>query len=557
MEKDEKTTVFTVDKEVKKTNTKKADVDKASTKAKTVKSIEKPKAEVKKESSKQKEPNKQKGDGKEKKPNPNEPKWKTILKDVRTYFVAVFAIIMIIFMYQIWKINMLPMKFLIPVCIVLLLIAAGLMWMQYSHKINKFNRILGKGLMVIFSILMIVGCVYLSQANTAIDKVTVEAGDKEYEVVSVVVKKENKAEELMDVKSGTFAIPDKIDQEHTKATVEDINKQLSTTIKTETFTNTNDQAQALLDDKVDAMILNEAYRSLLDEKFPSFDEDTKVIYTYKIEKEVKEIGKKANVITDPYNIYISGIDTYGPIATKSRSDVNMIATVNPTTKEILLTSIPRDFYVAQTCQGNAQDKLTHTGIFGVDCTVESMQNFTGLTFNYYVRVNFSSLENIVDAIGGIDIYNQMAFYSGVDGTFIPGGDIHLNGNTALKFARERHAYADGDRQRGRNQMIVLEGIIQKATSPAIITGYSGIMEAVGDSFQTNMTKDEMTSIIKDQLDNGGSWNIQQQSVTGEGGTDWTPANGFNAYVMYPDQTSVNTALANIKAVMAGQTVTLE
>lgn len=522
MEKEEKTTVFTVDKEAKRQN---------------------------KNDSKQ-EPNK-------KKPSSNEPKWKTILKDVRTYFVVMFAIIMAVFMYEIWAINMLPIKFLIPVCIVLFLIAAGLIWMQYSNKINKFNRILGKGLIIIISIVMIVGVVYLSQANTAIDKVTVQAGDKEYEVISVVVKKDNKAEELKNIKDGTFAIPDKIDQEHTKATVEDINKQLSTTIKTETFTNTNDQAQALMDDKVDAMILNEAYRSLLDEKFPSFEEDTKVIYTFKIEKEVKEVGKKVNILTDPYNIYISGIDTYGPIATNSRSDVNMIATVNPTTKEILLTSIPRDYYVAQTCQGNAQDKLTHTGIFGIDCTVESMQNFTGLTFNYYVRVNFSSLENIVDAIGGIDIYNQMAFYSGVDGTFIPGGDIHLYGNLALKFARERHAYADGDRQRGRNQMIVLEGIIQKATSPAIITGYSGIMEAVGDSFQTNMTKDEMTSIIKDQLDNGGSWNIQQQSVTGEGGTDWTPANGFNAYVMYPDQASVDAALANIKAVTAGQVVTVE
>lgn len=548
MEKEEKTTVFTVDKEVKKQTAKKEKVEKADAK-KT--NVEKTKVEAKKESSKHK------GEGKDKKPDPNEPKWKTILKDVRTYFVAIFAIIMAVFMYEIWAINMLPIKFLIPVCIVLLLIAAGLIWMQYSNKINKFNRMLGKGLMVIFSVVMIVGVVYLSQANTAIDKVTVQAGDKEYEIISVVVKKDNKAEELKDIKDGTFAIPDKIDQEHTKATVEDINKQLSTTIKTETFTNTNDQAQALMDDKVDAMILNEAYRSLLDEKFPSYETDTKVIYTFKIEKEVKEIGKKANVLVDPYNIYISGIDTYGPIATNSRSDVNMIATVNPTTKEILLTSIPRDYYVAQTCQGNAQDKLTHTGIFGIDCTVESMQNFTGLTFNYYVRVNFSSLENIVDAIGGIDIYNQMAFYSGVDGTFIPGGDIHLYGNLALKFARERHAYADGDRQRGRNQMIVLEGIIQKATSPAIITGYSGIMEAVGDSFQTNMTKDEMTSIIKAQLDNGGSWNIQQQSVTGEGGTDWTPANGFNAYVMYPDQASVDAALANIKAVMAGQVVTVE
>lgn len=489
--------------------------------------------------------------------NIDEPKWKVILKDVRTYFMLLLFLPMLYLLYEVISFNVLPMKYLIPAILVLLLISAGLVWLQYSKKVNKINNILGKAMIVILSILMCVGCVYLGQANTAIDEVTVKEGDTEYEVISVVVKKESKAEELKDLKDGVFAIPEKMDEENTKATIEDINTQLNKTITTAPYGNTNEQAGALMDDKVDAMILNEAYRSLLEENYPKFDAETKIIYTFKIAKEVKKIGEGVDVLTNPYNVYISGIDTYGPIATNSRSDVNMIATINPKTKQIMLTSVPRDFYVAQTCQGNQKDKLTHTGIFGVGCTVESMQNFTGLTFNYYVRVNFSSLEAIVDAIGGIDIYNQFGFYSGVDGTLIPGGDIHVNGNTALKFARERHAYADGDRQRGRNQMIVLEGIISKATSPAIITGYSGIMNAVGSSFQTNMTKDEMTSIIKDQLDNGGSWSIQQQSVTGGGGTDWTPANGFNAYVMYPDTDSVNTALANIKTIMDGGNITLE
>lgn len=497
---------------------------------------------------------------KSEKPSKQQPKskWKRILSDVRIYFLAVLYIVMAGFIFQAWNISMFPIKYLIPASIFLVLICVAMWWLQYSKRIGKVNRILGKVLIAILVIVLGVGNVYFYQTSHMISKVTVEAGDTEYEYISVVVKKENSAEELKDMKNGIFAIPEKIDTENTEKTIKDINDQLKLTIKTSKYANTNDQAEALMDDKVDAMILNEAYRSLLDENYPTFEFDTKIIYTYKIPKVVKEIGNKVvDVNSTPYNVYISGIDTYGPISAKSRSDVNMIATINPTTHQVLLTSIPRDYYVAQTCQGGQQDKLTHTGIFGVDCTIESMESFTGLKFNYYVRVNFSSVESIVNAIGGIDVYNQMSFNSGVDGTFIPGGDIHMNGNIALKFARERHAYADGDRQRGRNQMIVLEAIIDKAISPTIISAYSDIMSAVGDTFQTNMTADEMSSIVKKQLNDGASWTVQQQSVTGSGGTDWTPANGFNAYVMYPDQTSVDTALANINTIMDGGSVTLE
>ena len=172
--------------------------------------------------------------------------------------------------------------------------------------------------------------------------------------------------------------------------------------------------------------------------------------------------------------------------------------------------------------------------------------------NYYARVNFSSLEDIVDAIGGIDVYNEIGFNSGVDGTLIPAGNVHMDGSTALKFSRERHAYADGDRQRGRNQMIVLSAIIDKATSPAIITGYSSIMNTVGDTFQSNMDSDEMVSLIKMQLNEGGSWHITSQSVDGNGANGiWSPANQSYSYMMYPDMDSVNAALLEIQKVMDG------
>lgn len=474
---------------------------------------------------------------------------KDIFTNINTYFIVALAASMIAFSINLISFQVLPMKYIIMIILAFLVLVAGLIWVLFSKRIAKINRILTNVLITVITVILCVGCWYFQQANQAIDHITIETGDKEYEVISVVVTKDNPAEELKDVAEGTFAIPEKIDEEHTKLTLEDIEKQLKQSVKTKSYVSISEEATALLDEEADAMILNEAYRSLLDEDHPKFDTVTKVIYTFKIEKEVKKIGSQVDVNRDPYNIYISGIDTYGPIATKSRSDVNMIATINPQTHEILLTSIPRDYYVAQTCQGNQYDKLTHTGIFGVDCTVESVENFLGISINYYGRVNFSSLENIVDAIGGIDVYNEIGFYSGVDGELIPAGYLHMYGSTALKFARERHAYADGDRQRGRNQMIVLEAILDQAMSPAIITGYSGIMDAMSENFQTNMTKAEMTSIIRRQIDEGGNWTITQQSVNGAGSTEWCPANGTYSYVMIPDDATVSAAIQKIQAVM--------
>lgn len=471
-------------------------------------------------------------------------------KDIRTYFVGILFLFSIAFIYQMWDLDLIPMKYFLPAVLVLAVLNFVLWWLQFGKQVSKLNKMLGKLLIIILATVLGVGNVFAYQARVALGKVN---STDEYEVISVVVKKQSSAEKLKDVKDGTFSITDSIDRENTQKTITDINKELDTTITTRSYENLNAQADGLYNDESDAMILNEAYRSLLDEEHPSFQEDTKVIYTFRIKKEVKSLGKKVDVTKEPFNVYISGIDTYGPIATKSRSDVNMIASVNPITHQVLLTSIPRDYYIAQTCQNNEKDKLTHTGIFGVDCTIESMEQFTGLTFNYYARVNFSSLENIVDAIGGIDIYNEIGFSSGVDGTYIEAGNIHMDGNTALKFSRERHAYADGDRQRGRNQMMVLSAIIDKVSSPAILTGYSGIMSAVGNSFQSNMDSDEMTSIVKKQINDNSDWTVIQQSITGVGESGvWSPANQSYSYMMYPDMDSVNQALVNIQKLMDGE-----
>lgn len=476
---------------------------------------------------------------------------KPLWKNLGTYFIAVLFMISIIFVYQIWNLNMIPIKYLLPGLVVFALLLLGLWWLQFGKKVNNVNKNLGKALIVIISVLLCVGNVLVYQARSALGKVSDTGSDTE--VISVVVKKENSAAAIGDIKDGTLGITSTIDYANTQKALSDINTQAGSTIKTAPFDNLNKAADALYDGSVDAMVLNEAYRSTLDEAHPTFNDDTKVIYTYKIETETVDIAEKVDVTDTPFNVYISGIDTYGDIATRSRSDVNMLATVNPKTKQVLLTSIPRDYYVAQTCQSNQKDKLTHTGIFGVDCTVSTMEQFTGLTINYYARVNFSSLVSIVDAIGGVTVNNPNDFSAG--GYHYAIGNIDLNGAQALAFSRERYSFADGDRQRGRNQMIVLTGIINKATSPAIITGYSSIMSAIGNSFQTNMTSNEMSSLVKMQLSEGGSWNIVQQSFNGAGENGvWSPANHTYSYMMYPDMDSVNAGLAKIKQVINGEII---
>lgn len=231
----------------------------------------------------------------------------------------------------------------------------------------------------------------------------------------------------------------------------------------------------------------------------------------------------------------------------------MIATVNPKTHQVLLTSIPRDYYVPQPCQGGQTDKLTHTGIFGVDCTVETVENYFGIDINYYVRVNFSSVENIVDALGGINVDSPIAFNA--LGYSFSAGTNSLNGKEALAFSRERYSLGGGDRDRGKNQMRVITGIINKAISPSIITNYTSILDAVSGSFQTNMSNNEMTSLIKMQINDMSGWDIEQISVNGTGnGSAWSPANGFNSWVMEPNVNTVKRAVEVIKKVENGEDV---
>ena len=271
-------------------------------------------------------------------------------------------------------------------------------------------------------------------------------------------------------------------------------------------------------------------------------------------------GGASRVMTavSPFNVYISGTDTEGEqVPVNSRSDVNLIATVNPLKKEILLTSIPRDYYVETVCEpdmgcmNGQMDKLTHTGLHGVETTEMTLEKLLGITINYNAKINFASLTNVVNELGGVDLYNPNEFTSTHGNYYFPVGNIHLSGEEVIGFVRERYSFADGDRERGRNQMRVLTAIINKAASPSSLGNLPAILSSASETVQTNMTIGDMAGVAMSQLF-GGHWTIYQYSLTGPGGTDYAAELGDNAYVMYQDADSIAQGKANIEAVEKGE-----
>ena len=256
---------------------------------------------------------------------------------------------------------------------------------------------------------------------------------------------------------------------------------------------------------------------------------------------VKSANKTATAdVTKPFAIYVSGIDTYGAVSKTSRSDVNIIIAVNPATNKILLVNTPRDYYVQLHGTTGVKDKLTHAGIYGVDTSVKTLEDLYGIDINYNVRINFTSLEKVVDQIGGVDVQSEQNFSSG--GVQFTAGTNHLNGKQALAFSRERYSFEGGDRTRGQNQMKVITAIIQKMSEPSMVLQANGILNAVNGVFETNMPTSDITKLIRGQLNTAAKWTVTSTSVDGSGASEPTYSMGAQRlYVMIPNEASLQTA----------------
>lgn len=370
---------------------------------------------------------------------------------------------------------------------------------------------------------------------------------------SVIVLKDKDFKKLSDLYDKKLAYYDDGSPENDKA-IDKVRKKVE--VEAVPYEDTHKMAMDLLDGKVDSVLLENSYIDILNESIErgdsSFSDVIKKIYGFVVFTKTNDISKDINVTKEPFNVYISGIDTYGEISSVSRSDVNMVVTVNPQTQQILLTSIPRDYYVKLHGRSGYRDKLTHAGLYGVDMSIQTIEDLLDIDINYYVKVNFSSVVNIVNALDGVKVYSDKDFTS-IDNYHYSSGENNLNGEEALSFARERKAFATGDRQRIRNQQALLSAIFDKVTSKTIITRYAKFLDSISGSFVTNMKTSRLTSFVRLQLEKNYSWNLVMNSLAGLDSKNYTySASSVKSYVMNPIDDSVSYAHELIDDVINGE-----
>jgi len=444
------------------------------------------------------------------------------------------------------SLGVLPLKYLILLLVVLGFIYFGIGKVVFSKKIRVWVKITIDVICVILIGLYLFGYYYLNSTLNFMNNI--KADDYQIETFYVLVNKDSKYEDINDLKNKTLGIIKERNNNYNKA-LKEVKKKVK--INEKEYNDYVDISKDLLNDEIDAMLLSSSYKSILEDLLSDFNSNIKIIKTIDIKTKSQVKVNKKNVTKESFNIYISGVDVYGDVTTLARSDVNMIITVNPKTHNILLTSIPRDYYV-DLYGTNSKDKLTHAGMYGIESSINSVGNLLDLDIDYYVKVNFTSVINLVDAIGGIDVYSDTAFTSAIDGNcYYRYGTNHLNGKCALAYSRERYAYIDGDRHRVKNQQDVIAAIMNKAlSSKTLITKYTNILESMGNSFQTSMPTDSIYDLINMQLNSMPSWNFDTYSLNGYDSNNTTYTFGSQQlYVMEPDMSTVKTAKDKIDYVM--------
>lgn len=462
--------------------------------------------------------------------------------------------------------GMLSNLYLIILMVVLIVLNAVSVIVQLPLRRNKAGKLIMGIVLLLLSGAMLYGVVAVNSVQSALSKIVGKM--TETEITEVRVMNDNPATSMGDTRGYTFGYIADADTKNTQSILDEISKSFGT-IKSKGYDSMTALADALYDDEVDAILINQGYVDLLTEKdgYTDFRDQTRVLYTYTTTHEVDPIVPNTSITKEPFVVYCSGIDArVDDISAKSRSDVNILAVVNPTTKQILLVNTPRDYYLPLARNGEL-DKLTHAGLYGIDESMKVLGNLYGVQADYYVRVNFAGLVKIVDALGGVDIESDANFSCVPMETPDGNGDYtyqkysftkginHVNGSQALAFARERKAFADGDNRRGQHQMTVIKAIVNKACSSAVLTKYQELLKAASDAFITNMPYADISSLVQMQLGDMADWNITTYAVSGEGSTEYCYALGDKAWVMIKDSSKVNTAKNMIQQVINGEVPT--
>ena len=433
----------------------------------------------------------------------------------------------------------------------------------------------------VLAIVMICGCVVISKVANDVRKTfeSVQAQQQQEAIEevgitrSVFVRVHDVAQELKDAQDYTFGIIEGYDDECTQQAITAIETQLGTTIKTQSYLSAFEMADSLLSGKLNAMILNGGYVSILeeDDRYAMFTDSTRVLADVKIEGTGEELdgsGLLMNAEADiaengklkPFIMYVSGSDSRsGVLDGKTRSDVNILVVVHPETRQVLLLNTPRDYLVSNPHGNGELDKLAHCGVWGIGNSVGALETLYECDVQYYAQINFSGFEKMIDAIGGITVHSDVEFQLYRNPRVIKKGENELNGKDALAFARTRKPLNGGDNDRGKNQMKVIKAILEKATSgTTIITNYSAIMESIDGTFVMNVPMSLVGELVKKQLADMSGWNIQTYASTGKGSSAVIySSQGLKQYIMRPNEESVAKAKELIKVVLDGQTLTDE
>lgn len=453
------------------------------------------------------------------------------------------------------KINLLPTKYVAIILLVLVLFFVLFVLVLRGRK-DTLGKNIGKIVSLLISIAMIfVSFQYLQQGDAFLSKIT--GGNIETHVVSVYVLNDSPLQKVEELSGKQVAESKQGETDYLTQAKDDINKKLDTPMVVSDVNTYEDLMNALYDGEADAILLNDSHLSFVELFRQNFSTETRVLYQYEKTEASNVQPSNKNVTKDTFTIYLSGIDTFGPVSTVSRSDVNMLLTVNPKTKQILMVSIPRDYYVTLATK-KAKDKLTHSGIYGINETIMTVENLLSIDIDFYARVNFTSVTEVVDALGGVTVNSEFAFTTLWNGYKINKGSNDLNGDQALGFVRERYSLPNGDNDRVKNQQALLTGILKKAMSPKIITNYSQVLNSVSDSLDLSISSNDLSELIKMQLNDGGNWDIQSYSLKGTGtsSTNTFSMPGYNLYVMEPNMSTVNQATEYINRMISGETISI-
>lgn len=475
----------------------------------------------------------------------------SVSKKVGIILVLIQFLCTVIFTVSLLHLGMLPAIYcavIIGLFVILLVIIGVIQWRA------KKKAVISKVCSVILSVLLLFGSFYFFKAGDAVAAIS-NADNVKVDRIVVAVQKEDPAQTINDAADYTFGVQYALQGDAIKQTVQAIEENLDQTLDKKEYDTVQDQIQELFAGNVQVIILNEAYIELMDEELTEFSERIRIIYTYELKSEVElaQDSGEFEITKDSFIVYVSGIDVYGAIETNSRSDVNILAAVNPTSHKILLVTTPRDYYIPfPGVTGGMRDKLTHAGIYGIDVSMAALGELYDIDPAFYVRVNFTSLIKVVDALGGVNVNSECSFTTSVDGETmnVSEGLNHFNGKQALAFCRERKQLAGGDNQRGKNQEAVFKAIIEKLLSPAILTGASDLISSVEGNVETNMGKDQIQKLVKSQLSDPQAWTIDMTAATGRGDSNYCYSMPKTAlYVMWPNADSVESIKTAIQDTM--------